>query len=128
MKTTIFSIIVAVALIGLAFLLSGNKNGTDAANINNVNIVDGKQIVEITAKYGYQPRKSLARAGLPTIIRFKTDGAFDCSSSVRIPSLGISRVLPQTGATDIDIGSPTAPVLRGTCAMGMYSFEIDFQD
>ena len=128
MKATIISILVAVVLIGGAFVLT--KSGGDtgqAANANNVSIVDGKQIIEITARGGYQPRKSIAKAGIPTIIRFNTNGTFDCSSSVRIPSMGISKSLPQTGSTDIDIGTQKVATLQGTCGMGMYPFEVDFQ-
>jgi plastocyanin domain-containing protein len=97
-------------------------------NANNVSIVDGKQIIEINARGGYQPRKSIAKAGIPTVIRFNTRGTFDCSSSVRIPSLGISKSLPQTGLTDIDIGSGKLGTLQGSCGMGMYPFEIDFRN
>ena len=128
MKATTISIIIALVLIGGAFMLSKGSGSTQpAANANNVSIVDGKQIIEITAKGGYQPRKSIAKAGIPTVIRFNTSGTFDCSSSIRIPSLGISKILPQTGSTDIDIGSPTVATLQGTCGMGMYPFEVDFQ-
>ena len=128
MKVTTISIIIAVVLIGGAFMLSKGAGGTQSvANANNVSVVDGKQIIEITAKGGYQPRKSIAKSGIPTVIRFETSGTFDCSSSIRIPSLGISKILPQTGSTDIDIGSPTVATLKGTCGMGMYPFEVDFQ-
>ncbi len=128
MKATIISIVVAVVLIGGAFMLTriGGDTG-QVVNANNVNIVDGKQIIEITARGGYQPRKSIAKAGIPTIIRFNTKGTFDCSSSVRIPSLGISKSLPQTGSTDIDIGTQKVATLQGTCGMGMYPFEVEFQ-
>lgn len=128
MKATIISIIVAVVLIGGAFVLtrSGGDTG-QTTNANNVSIVDGKQIIEITARGGYQPRKSIAKAGIPTIIRFNTKGTFDCSSSVRIPSLNISKSLPQTGSTDIDIGSGKLGTLQGSCGMGMYPFEVEFQ-
>lgn len=128
MKATIISIIIAIVLIGGAFMLtrSGSDTG-QVANANNVSIVDGKQIIEITARGGYQPRKSVAKAGIPTIIRFNTKGTFDCSSSVRIPSLGISKSLPQTGSTDIDIGSGKLGTLQGSCGMGMYPFEVEFQ-
>lgn len=132
MKTTAISIILAGVLIGGAIILSQNK-GSDSVravrqvvNANNVSIVDGKQIVEITARGGYQPRVSTAKAGIPTIIRFNTKGTFDCSSSVRIPSLGITKVLPQTGSTDIDIGTQKIASLQGSCGMGMYPFEVDF--
>lgn len=98
-----------------------------AEKINNVNIVDGKQIIEIKAKGGFLPRKSVAKAGIPTILRLNTNGTFDCSSSVRIPSMKIFKNLPQTGTTDIDLGSLEVKVISGTCGMGMYPFEIDFQ-
>ncbi len=128
MKATIISIIAAVVLIGGAFILTkGNNDNAPVVAAKNVSIVDGKQIIEISAKGGYQPRKSIAKAGIPTIIRFNTNGTFDCSSSVRIPSLNISKSLPQSGATDIDIGSGQLGTLQGSCGMGMYLFEIDFQ-
>lgn len=128
MKATTISIIIAVVLIGGAFMLSKGSGSTQqVVNANNVSIVDGKQIIEITAKGGFEPRKSIAKAGVPTVIRFNTNGTFDCSSSIRIPSLGISKIFPQTGSTDIDIGSPTVATLQGTCGMGMYPFEVDFQ-
>src|SRR3989338_6588672 len=128
MKTTILSIIIAIALIGGAFMLTKNKNNSDTIpNGNNVSVINGIQIVEINAKGGYQPRKSVAKAGLPTVIRFVTKGTFDCSSSVRIPSMNISKMLPQNGSTDIDIGTPELATLQGSCGMGMYPFEIEFQ-
>lgn len=128
MNKTALAIVIGAVIIGGAFLLvkpSGSKVADAPAN--NVSIVDGKQIIEISAKAGYQPRKSIAKAGIPTIIRFDTKGTFDCSSSVRIPSMNISQVLPQTGSTDIDIGTQKVATLQGTCGMGMYPFEVDFQ-
>jgi len=128
MKMTLTSIIVAVVLIGGAFVLTKNGRNTEVlANANNVVIVDGKQIVTINAKGGYLPRKSVAKAGIPTVIRFDTDGTFDCSSAVRIPSMNISQVLPQSGSTDIDIGTQQVATLQGACGMGMYPFEINFE-
>ena len=126
MKETIISIIVASVLIGGAFVLSkeGPESGSEALR-NNVTVVDGKQIIEITAKGGYQPRKSVVKAGIPTILRINTMGTFDCSSSVRIPSMNISQNLPPSGVTDIDLKTLSAGVLNGTCSMGMYPFEIE---
>jgi plastocyanin domain-containing protein len=127
MKSTIISIIVALGLIGGAMFLSSNNSGpTNSVPANNVSVVNGQQIVTINAKGGYQPQKSVAKAGLPTTLRFVTSGSFDCSSSIRIPSLGISKILPQTGNTDIDLGTQQVGVLQGTCGMGMYRFEVSF--
>ncbi len=110
-------------------LATGNsKSQVDTSVMaNNVTVVDGKQIITINAKDGYQPRKSTAKAGMPTIIRFDTNGTFDCSSSVRIPSLGISKILPQNGSTDIDIGTQQVTTLQGTCGMGMFPFKVEFK-
>ena len=129
MKATIISIIIGVGLIGGAMILSNQPAGGDdsAPSVDNVSIVDGKQIIDLRAKGGYAPRRTIAKAGLPTILRLDTKGTFDCSSAVRIPSLNISRNLPPSGTTEIDLGVPKVAILEGTCSMGMYPFEIDFQ-
>ncbi len=131
MKTTTISIIAAAVLVGGALIFSqGGFKKTETENKvekNNVTVVDGKQIVEIRAKGGFLPRKSLAKAGLSTVLRFDTNGTFDCSSVVRIPSMNIRQNLPPSGVTDIELGSPKIGTLQGTCGMGMYPFEIDFQ-
>ena len=128
MKATVISIIIAIVLIGGAFMLANNSGGAGStANAKNVSIVDGKQIIEITARGGYQPRNSVAKAGVPTVIRFETNGTFDCSSSVRIPSMNIFKSLPQTGSTDIDVGTQSVGKLVGSCGMGMYPFSVEFK-
>ena len=127
MKATIVSIIIAVVFIGGAFVLTRGSFDAGEVQGNNVSVVDGKQIIEITAKGGFLPRKSVAKAGIPTVIRFNTKGTFDCSSSVRIPSMQISKNLPPSGSTDIDIGNQTIATLKGSCGMGMYPFEIEFK-
>jgi len=130
MKGILIAIAVSVVLIGGAVMLSGGNSNVPTekvVNENNVSIVDGNQIIEIDAKGGYLPRKSVAKAGVPTIIRFNTTATFDCSSSVRIPSMNISKILPQTGSTDIDVGTPVPGPLEGSCGMGMYPFEVVFE-
>ena len=129
-KEIIISIIIAITIILTALIISQNKkiveNETDSKT-NNVSIVEGKQIIEINVRGGYQPRKSFAKSGITTIIRFNTKNTFDCSSSVRIPSMNIYKMLPQNGSTDIDLGISTVGKLNGSCGMGMYNFEIDFK-
>ena len=126
--STLIAVLAAIVLIGGAVLVTKTESQDQSSMpVNNVTVVDGKQIIEINAKGGYQPRRSIAKSGIPTILRFNTKGTFDCSSSVRIPSLNISKMLPQTGTTDINLGVPNLALLQGTCGMGMYPFEIDFQ-
>jgi len=123
------SILIAAVIIGGTILLAqgGGSQGSASAPANNVSVVDGKQIITLDAKGGYRPGNSAAKAGIPTILRFNTSGTFDCSSAVRIPSMNITRYLPQSGSTDIDIGTPQIGTLLGTCGMGMYRFQIDFK-
>jgi len=132
MKPMHLAVIISVVLIGGAILLttgSGSSalNAENAPIAENVSIVDGQQIIDITAKGGYSPRISSAKAGIPTIIRFRTAGTFDCSSSILIPSMGVSQSLPSTGTTDIAITNPQVGLLQGMCGMGMYHFQVNFQ-
>ena len=132
MNSTTFAIIFAALIIGGSIMFSQQNNpvqntAAGIINVNNVSVSDGKQIVSVNVKGGYSPKKSVAKAEVPTTLRLITDGTYDCSSSIRIPSFGISKNLPQTGATDIDLGTPKAGVINGTCGMGMYSFQISFE-
>ncbi len=94
---------------------------------NNVLVVDGKQIVVMKAKGGFSPVHSIAKAGIPTILRVETNGTFDCSSIIRIPDMNLSKNLPLSGTTDIDIGVQKIGTFDGTCGMGMYPFDIKFE-
>ncbi|MFA6300760.1 MAG: cupredoxin domain-containing protein [Candidatus Paceibacterota bacterium] len=127
MKKILVSIFVAVILIVMALVLVGGRNNIPVAKGNNVSIVDGKQIIDLTAKSGYSPERSVAKAGIPTILRFTTNGNYDCSSSVRIPSMNVSKNLELSGITEIDLGNPKEGIMHGSCSMGMYPFEINFE-
>ena len=124
MKFTIISSIIGLSLIIGAVIISNNN--TDGS-LNNVSIVDGKQIITLTARGGYSPRASIAKAKIPTLLRVQTKGTFDCSSIIHIPHLNIYQNLPASGNTEIDLGIPQIGLLRGSCGMGMYFFEINFQ-
>lgn len=126
MRFIIISSIIALALMGGAFFMTRNDK-TSGSLVNNVNIVDGVQVIDLRARGGYKPEVSTAQAGIPTILKVNTSGTFDCSSAIRIPSMNVSRNLPPSGSTEIDLGIPVAGILQGTCGMGMYPFEIDFQ-
>jgi plastocyanin domain-containing protein len=86
-----------VALLGF-LLFSGNKNEspTNTTGGSNVTEADGAQSITLNVKGGYFPRTSFAKANMPTTLIFKTNGTFDCSSAVRIPSLKLQAFLPLT--------------------------------
>ena len=125
-------IIIAIGLvIGIGIvLLGGSKKGTSdisEQSVENSKIRDGVQYITITAKGGYSPSVSNAKAGIPTKLIIKTNGTYDCSASLVIRSVRFQKILPQTGETEIDIGTPKAGIpLQGVCGMGMYNFQINF--
>ncbi len=133
-KTT--SIIIAVFILGGAFYYTNNTVAPSSgstqkkvanAPVENSIIKDGVQYITITAQGGYSPRMSTAKAGIPTKIVVKTNGNYDCSSSLVIRSLNYRNMLPNTGETVIDAGTPKAnDVLQGVCGMGMYNFLVKF--
>ena len=127
--STSTSIIISSVIIAAAVLFV-NLGGVSqsSGNNENVSILDGKQIVEITARGGYSPQLSLARANTPTILRVKTVGAVDCSRALSIPAIGYRQNLPLSGVSEIEIPPQKAGgILRGVCAMGMYSFAVNFE-
>lgn len=127
MKTAL-SVLIAGILIGGAIMLSSSSGGQQSgASANNVSVADGKQIVEIGVKGGYSPNVSMAKADMPTILRMATQGSFDCSSAVVIPSIGYKANLPASGVTDIEVPpQKSGTVLQGRCAMGMKNFQVRF--
>src|SRR5437870_4880477 len=108
-----------VVLLGAVFFLANRSPATTAANVHNVRMEGGKQVVEIDVDKNYNPKTSVAKLGIPTILRFKTNGSIHCTSDVRIPSMNIKKFLPLSGITDIDLGSPQVATLQGVCGMGM---------
>lgn len=120
--------IVFVAFVLFLFAISGSKQpsarGGSVGTVPDANA----QMIELTAKGGYFPRVQAAKANMPTTLRVKTNSTFDCSSAFLIPSLGVREMLPPSGNTDIVI-PPQAPgtKLSGTCSMGMYRFDVEFQ-
>jgi sulfite exporter TauE/SafE len=74
----------------------------------------------------YLPARVSARAGIATTLLLHTDSTTGCTRGFVIPSLGIERVLPETGQTAIDLGASRAGTLRYTCSMGMYGGAIHF--
>jgi len=130
MKTTLSIILIAVIIIsGLIFFSekSLNTKNTDSKTANNISFTEDKQVVTITAKGGYLPKVSTAKAEMPTVLKIDTKGTFDCSASLNIPSLNFSKILPPSGETLVEI-PPQKPgtSLKGICSMGMYNFSVNF--
>jgi plastocyanin domain-containing protein len=131
MKVFVISLLmVGVFIGGIIFLLGGGGEKTTVngqENSSNVFMIDGVQVVEITAKGLYAPKKTAAKANLPTVIKIKTDNTFDCSKSLNFPSLGLRKLLPSSGETLVELPEQKpGSTIKGVCSMGMYSFVVNF--
>jgi len=120
------SILVAALVIGGAVVFS-QKPSDSGQIVQNVSMEGEKQVIEIDAKGGYSPKLTTAKAGVPTMLRLKTNGTYDCSSAVTIPSIGFRKNLDATGVTEVAISAESAKgAVEGVCAMGMYNFSVKF--
>jgi len=127
--TSALLFVVAAALVSVAVLVvvshgSAKPNSTPT----NVSSAGPNQVIEISAKGGYRPQNSTAKAGTPTTLKLETSGTFDCSSGLSIPKLGYHTQLPSSGETVVNVPPQQAgSTLTGVCSMGMYSFTIRFE-
>jgi plastocyanin domain-containing protein len=131
-STILFSLIVIAitAIVYLAISLNGKSDAGASSPQQNTSAVsesNGIQYIDISAKGGYTPREITAKANTKSVLRVTTSATFDCSSALVIPSLNYRNNLPPTAVIEIDIPPQTKnSVLRGSCAMGMYRFNINF--
>ena len=127
MKSALAVVVAGVLIAGGIYFAVSSGSRVDAASVTNVSVVDGKQIVEMDVKGGYAPKLTAAKAGMPTVLRMKTNGTFDCSAGVVIPSLSVRQNLPPSGSTDIEVPpQQSGTQLQGLCIMGMYHFAVQF--
>ena len=126
MNRVTLSAIVGIVIIGGSIVFAwGNSSKGLPPPI--ATIINGTKVIEIDAKGGYSPRVTLAKANMPTILKVKTQGTFDCSSALRIPKIGYGAVLPASGTTEIEIPpQETGSTIQGLCVMGMYNFQVRF--
>lgn len=137
-QSVVITLILAGAILLSAYIIFPKlNNSTKTNNWNNSNFpkssikkVDGgeTQILEITARGGYEPSTIEAKANVNTILRVKTLNTFDCSAAFSIPKYDISKILPNNGVTDFEIGShASGERLDAMCSMGMYRLTINFK-
>ncbi|NBS68653.1 hypothetical protein EBT31_07025 [bacterium] len=117
-----------LGLLVLSAVVNSGRQEALAVPGEGVTVVDGVQRIEILARGGYSPERVVATAGMPTEILLVTDGTYDCSSSVVIPSLKFRKFLQPSGTEIISLSAEQATgTLKGGCSMGMYNFQIAFE-
>lgn len=84
--------------------------------------VGGVQVLKIDATSGgYSPSSVAAKAGVPTKVVFHTDNTRSCIVYTTFPTIGKQIVLPDSGDTEVDLGTLAAGEIPISCSMGMYT-------
>lgn len=79
---------------------------------------------EVTIKVnstGYVSSANTIKAGVPVRLKLVTNNTQGCSRAFTIPSLNISKILPQTGEETLEFTPSQAGSLVYTCSMGMFT-------
>jgi len=131
-QSFLIGIAVSIALGGGVFFLASARNENTVEEVggktSNVSTQGEKQIIALAAKGGFSPSVTVADAGVPSVLNVKTNGTFDCSSVLVIPSLGIKTNLGATAEKRIEIPpQEKGTTISGTCSMGMYHFALKFE-
>ena len=83
---------------------------------------DGVQEVTINVEdSGYVASTNTLKADVPVKLTLKTQEAFGCIRAFSIPSLNVSKVLPETGQATLEFTPKKLGRLSYTCSMGMYT-------
>lgn len=95
--------------------------GNSVAN-GEVKIIDGYQIVEITAtNSGYKTDTKNLKAGVPVKLKVFSKNVQSCARSFIIPSLDVNTLLPVSGEEIIEFTPTKKGLLNFSCGMGMYT-------
>ncbi len=73
---------------------------------------------------GYDPNRIRVKAGIPIKVNFVTKNTQGCSRAIIFPSLGIQKILPETGTTAIELPALAKGNVPYSCSMGMFRGEI----
>ncbi|WP_433324254.1 urease accessory protein UreH domain-containing protein [Spirillospora sp. CA-294931] len=109
--------------------LPGGDAGTAAADARFVRTEpDGTQVVTLWAlDEGYRPALLTARAGVRTVLEVRTENTRGHTRAFSVPGRGLDAVLPATGATRLDLGTPGKGRMRFLCASGHFPGAITFR-
>jgi uncharacterized protein len=92
-----------------------------AQSVNAAEVVAGFQQINMSVSTsGYEVDKNVVKAGYPVRISFDSQGTVGCARSFSIPSLGITKLLPEKGQEEL-VFTPDKPgLLTYSCNMGMH--------
>lgn len=83
---------------------------------------NGKQEAEIqVSTYGYSSDTKTLKSGVPVVLKLATQKTAGCARAFSIPEYKISKILPETGITEVEFTPTKTGRLTYTCSMGMYT-------
>ena len=122
-----FGVLTALVVFGtIGFVASsGNQKTTEGTSV----VTGDTQVLQIKAvNGGYEPRRVVAKAGIPGKIIFPKTTTFGCQNAVVIPELQANATLSRLTDTEFSFAAqPAGKIMKGSCSMGMYDFEIVFE-
>ncbi len=78
--------------------------------------------IEITAtSYGYSPREFTVKNNEQVTVTINSKNNRSCARAFMIPSLGISKLLPENGTENISFTPTATGRITFSCSMGMYT-------
>lgn len=93
--------------------------------LSNSNISLSQNITINVASNGYSPKNFSVKSGQLVTLNLVTQNSRSCANDFNIPSLGIRKVLPPTGNTQVTFTPQNRGPLAFTCGMGMYTGTIN---
>lgn len=97
---------------------AGALGGGQVAGLNS----DGEQEATITVTgRGYETSVSTLKAGVPVRLTLASVNVRGCTRGFTIPSLNISKILPENGEEVVEFTPTKTGKLAFSCSMGMYT-------
>ncbi len=101
--------------------------GTGSTNtLGTATVVGQKQsaLINVYAT-GYEPNRMTLKAGIPTTLSIVTNRTQGCTRAITFPTLGIQKILPESGTTEIELPTLAKGRVPFSCSMGMFTGTIE---
>ena len=89
------------------------------------NQLTNNQVTITATSYGYSPREFTVKNNQPVSVTINSKNNRSCARAFTIPSLGISKLLPENGTENISFTPTVTGRIAFTCSMGMYTGTIN---
>ncbi|HJY98341.1 MAG TPA: sulfite exporter TauE/SafE family protein [Patescibacteria group bacterium] len=132
LKNKIFAVVAAffIFIVGILSVNSGQtlrgsvhtlKNYWTVLTNSQEQSVLGNEVNITVTSSGYKADINTLKVGVPVKLTLTTNGVKSCARAFTIPALNISKILPETGAVEVEFTPTKTGLLTYTCSMGMYS-------